>query len=150
MAKPTHGIIAVVGHFQLGLRGVFQVRLDLGEVFGADQRTHAVLRIERVTHFPFADIGAHALQQLILDRCMDQQPGSGRAVLAHVPEGAVDHLFGDQIEVFGIIHDHGWVLAAALQDDSLEVGVRGIMQEPTARGGRASEANHVDVRVQAD
>jgi hypothetical protein len=95
-------------------------------------------------------VGHDALQQLVLDALLHDQPRRGRAVLAHVPEGTVDDMGGDAIQVFGVVQHHGGVLAAHFKGDFLEVRLGGVAQEAAAGFGAAGEADRVDVHVPPD
>lgn len=73
-----------------------------------------------------------------------------RAILAHVPEGAVDHVLGDYIQILDVVHHNRSILAAQFQHDTLEVGFSGILEEkPTGVGG-TGEADRGDIWMTSD
>ncbi|MNM58390.1 hypothetical protein D3C81_696210 [compost metagenome] len=132
------------------LGGVFQVRLDLLEVRLADHGAQAVVRVQRVAQLPVLQVLGDQAQQLVLHILVHDQARRRGAVFAHVPERTGGDELGHFVQVFAVVHDHGRVLATQLQDDALEVGLGGILQEQPAGVGGTGEADHRDVHVPAD
>ena len=112
-----------------------------------DQRTELVDRIERVPGPPVRRPGQDPVEQFVPDPFVDDQPGRGRAVLSHVPEGAGHEMLGHHVQILRSFEHHERVLAAALQGDLLEVGVRGVTEEPATGLGRSRESDHIHVHV---
>ena len=98
-----------------------------------DQRAEMMRRVERIAGFPVTRACHNVLQQLILDRFVDDQARAGRTVFTHVPESAIDDVSGHQVQVLGILEHDRRVLAAALEHDLLQVRFGRIMQESDAR-----------------
>ena len=84
-----------------------------------DHRAKLIGGVERIADPPVARTRKDAVHQrsisLPLDLLMNDQPGIGRTVFAHVPKGSVHHMASDQVEIFGVVHDDGRILAAAFQ-----------------------------------
>jgi len=60
---------------------------------------------------------------------MDDEPGIGRAVLAHIPEHGLSRVARDDVEVLRIVQDDTGILAAAFEDDPLQVALGGVFEE---------------------
>ncbi len=87
------------------------------------------------------------LDEVVAHRAVDEEAGSGRAVLAHVHQSREQDLLGNAVQ-FGWIGEHDLrALAAHLKRDLLEVALRRVVQELAAGLRRAGERHHVDVHV---
>ncbi|MCY1233904.1 hypothetical protein D9M72_464670 [compost metagenome] len=115
-----------------------------------DEGADAVVRIQRIAHVPVLHLGDDLFQQLFLDGGMDDQSRDGRAILAHVPIGAVHDMSGDRVQIVSVVHDDRGVLAAHFEDDFLEVGLGRILEEASTGLRRTCEGHGVDIHVPAD
>ena len=116
----------------------------------ADHGAQTVVRVKRVAQLPVLQVLGDQAQQFVFHILVDDQARRGRAVFAHVPERTGGDELGDFVEVFAVVHDHGRVLATQLQDNALEVGLGGVLQEQATGVSGAGEADHRDVHVAAD
>ena len=136
---------AAAQHRALGQPGR-DVRLDLLAVRGGDQR--AGLGRRRRTGRRAGSRSARRDQlvdELVVDRLLDDQPGAGRADLAGVQEDRGQREVERGLEVGVGEHDVG-VLAAQLEGDLLHRG-RGRGHDPPAGGQAAGERDQVDAGV---
>ena len=128
-------------------------RLDmarhLGMLLGRDQRTYVRILPAR----PDGDTGGarhQALDQLVRDAGLDQQPRAGRADLPRIAEGAIRHVLDQPVQV-GIGKDEKRILAAELEDDGLCRRGRRRHDLPTgldaAREGHAAHQRMADQRL---
>ena len=128
--------------------------LDGGENPGGlpavDDGAGAAGRVQRIARLPVAGLGQQALDELVVDRTLHQQARVRRTDLALVEENAEGGLFRRQVKIAAIGEHQVRTLAAALQPDLLEVGLRGILHEVLADLGGAGEHQCVHLRVQAE
>ena len=59
-------------------------------------------------------------------------------------------MLGDEVQIFGVIHHDGRVLATTFQNHLLQVGIRRIAKEPPTGLGRSREGHHVDAGVKSN
>ena len=132
------------------LAGIGKIAADLGAMLAVDQASQIVRRIQRVAHPPVAHPRQYLRHELLAHILMDNQPRGGGTILAHVPEGAIHQMFGDQVKILGVIHDDGRVLAATFQNHLLQIGIRRIAKKAPPGLGRSGEGHHIDPRVKAN
>ena len=112
------------------------------------QRTHLGVRVERVAEADRTGEGDEAVEELVGDRLVEDQPAAGDARLALIVEdgerGSVDG--GGEVGVGE--HDVG-ALAAELELDALEVACR-VLDDAPSDGGRAGEGDLGDPVVGGD
>ena len=124
------------------------VRLDLLAVRGGDQRAGLGLVVERAAEPDPLGAADELVDELVVDRLLDDQPGTGRAHLARVQEHRGQREVERGLAVGVGEHDVG-VLAAQLERDLLHrLGGRG--HDPLAGGQAAGERDQVDAGVLAE
>ena len=119
--------------------------LMLGAV---DHRPHEACRVQRVARLHALGSRHHLGDEGVADRVFHQQAGTGDADLPLVVEdggsGTLRHAI--QIRAIGE-HDVG-ALATALQEDTLQVRLSGILHQLLADGGGTGEGQTLDVHRQ--
>ena len=106
--------------------------------------------VERVAGFPVAQSRENAFHQWVFDGFLHDQSGTRRTILAHIPERGVDDMLGHEVEVFGIVQNNRRVLAAAFENDLLEIAVGRIAQKPPSGFCRTGKGNHVNIHVHTE
>ena len=135
---------AAAQHGALGEPGG-DVRLDLVAVRGAGERAGLGLLVERAAEPDPPGPLDELVDELVVDRLLDQQPGAGRADLAGVQEDRGQREVERHLEV-GVGEDDVGVLAAELERDLLH-GAGGGGHDPPAGRQAAGERDQVDARV---
>ena len=118
------------------------VALDGVTLAGRDHRPDLGLGVRRHSHPDRGGGGRVALDHLVLDRLLDQQPGTGAAILATVLEHGEWRQRADLLEI-GIGEDDAGRLAAQLQGDALD-GAGRPAGDLGANLGRTGEADLSD------
>ncbi len=121
------------------------VRLDLLAVLGTGQRAGLGLVVERAAQPDQLRPLDQPVDELVVDRLLDEQPGPGRADLAGVQEDGGEGVVDGDLAV-GVGEDDVGVLAAELQRHLLH-GRGGGGHDPPAGGEPAGEGDQVDARV---
>ena len=121
------------------------VRLDLVAVRGAGQRPGLGLLVERAAEADPSGAVHDRVDELVVDRLLDDEPGAGRADLAGVQEHGGEREVERDLEI-GVGEDDVGVLAAELQGDLLH-GAGGGGHDPAAGLQAAGERHQVDARV---
>ena len=135
-AAPQHGALG-------DARG--DVRLDLVAVGGAGERPGLGLLVERPAEPDRPGPLDELVDERVVDRLLDQQPGAGGADLPRVQEDRGERVVEGDVEV-GVGEDDVGVLAAELEGDLLHGG-RGGGHDRAAGLQAAGEGDQVDPRV---
>ena len=112
-----------------------------------DHRADPGRRILRVADRPLGRLGHDPLEELVAHAAMDDEPRAAGAVLAHVRVAGEDDVVGDEVEVARVGHHDLRALAAAFEDDPLEVALRRVTEEQPTDLRRAREREDIDVGV---
>ena len=158
-ALVEHGRRVVVAAGERGVVGAFaaaaqygalgeagrDVRLDLLQVLRGDQRSGLGLGVEGAAEPDLPGAADHLVDEAVVQRVLDDQPGAGRADLPRMQEDGREGEVHGRLEV-GVGEDHVGVLAAELQRHLLH-GRGGRGHDPLAGLQAAGEGDHVDGRV---
>ena len=110
-----------------------------------DQRPEVDGRIEAVADLQLAGLPGDALDDLVVDRLVREQPRARRAALALVVEDRARGA-GDREFQIGVREDDRRRLAAEFQRDALQIA-GGCLDDQLADFGRAGEGDLVDIRM---
>ena len=94
-----------------------------------DDGPGAARRVQWITRLPTFGLRFQALDELIMNRTLHQQPRVGRADFALIEEDPERRFFCGQIQVLTIGEHQVRALAAALQPHLFEVGLRRVLHE---------------------
>ena len=114
-------------------------------LFLGDQRPEIDRRVEAMPNLQLAGLFGDALDDLVVDRLMGEQPRARRAALALIVEDRARGSGDGELEI-GVGEDDGRRFAAKLQRDALEIAGRRL-DDQLADFGRAGERHLVDVRM---
>ena len=121
------------------------VRADAVELLAADERAHLRGAIERLADRDGSRLLDHRVDELLVDRPLDQDAAACRADLALVEEHAEQRAFDRHLEV-GVGEEDVRRLAAELERDLLQRG-RGRAHDRLPDLDAPRERNLVDIRV---
>lgn len=144
----TVGQVRVIGAFATAAQnGAFgearrDIRLDLRQVLRGDQRAGLGLRVEGAAEPDPPGAADHLVDEPLVQRVLDDQPGTGRADLAGMQEDGRESEVHGRLEV-GVVEDDIGVLAAQFQRYLLH-GRGGGGHDASAGVQTAGEGDHVD------
>ena len=121
---------------------VGDVALDPASLRLADQRAHHHLRVGRVADADPSEDRRHALDDVVVDGAVGEDPGRQRATLTGVDREPGRRRRGELVEV-GTGEDDVGRLAAELEEHLLQT-LRGLAHDPLPDGIGSGEAHHVD------
>jgi hypothetical protein len=126
-----------------GLDALGDQCLDPVALAGRDERADDRRGQQRIPDGAEPGVADELLDQLVVDRAVNQGPGRGRTDLAGVEGPGVADPGGRPVEVGVLEHDRR-ALAAELHELALHVPAGG-RADPAADGGAPGEADHVDI-----
>src|SRR5262249_34514972 len=116
----------------LALAGL-DVAHDPLALLGADLRPLLGVHVERAAHLARLGLLHEAVDELVVDLALDEQPAAGAAALALVEEQAEVGALDGLVEV-GVGEDDVGALAAQFEADALEVAAGGGLHDQLAGG----------------
>ena len=120
--------------------------MDPREVGCTHDGPHRGVGEQRVARLSLGSNPQHMLHDLVVDRFVDEQPGSRSAHLTRVIEDRPCRRAGSLGDV-GIGEDHIRRLATELRPDPLEIRLRGVLHEFGADRGRTGKGHDVDIHM---